>query len=94
MKIRTLLISKKALTAVMIVATGVAVLVACSSPSPTIAHKRPPKLASDKDRASLSLPVLKRRGPLTQQELRNGAAPVEVHHRSIRHGSPLEHERR
>lgn len=92
MKIRTLLISKKTLTAVMIMATGIAVLVACSSPSPTIAHKRAPQLASDKDRASLSLPVLKRRGPLTQQELRNGAAPVEVHHRSIRRDIPLEHE--
>lgn len=42
---------------------------------------------SEKDRASLAYPILKRRGPLTKEELDRGAAPVATRHRSL---SPLQ----
>ncbi len=60
-----------------------AITLACGVPSSQLAQKAPPKLAHNEDRASLAYPILKRRGPLTAEELRNGAAPVVVKHRPI-----------
>ena len=59
------------------------ITIACGVPSRQVAQKAPPTLAHNADRASLAYPILKRRGPLTPEELRNGAAPVVAKHRSI-----------
>lgn len=86
MKIRIANLSSKLALAGLAVITGAAITFALAKPSLRTQASGSNKI-SEKDRASLAYPILKRRGPLTKEELERGAVPVITRHRSA---SPLQ----
>lgn len=88
-------LSSKLRVTSIVVAIGVAIAFALATHTLQNQTNANVHTVSDKDRASLAYPILKRRGPLTRDELARGAAPVIIKHRSIQrsqaNGKPLEH---